>query len=188
MSSIYDMHIKSRDGKLIKLSDFKGKVLLIVNVAPDSWFVEQLKGLQELYERFKDQGLVIMGVFSDDFGHRDDYDPRLQHPTDHYVVDFILTEKVHVTDHEDHYEAHPLFKWINQEANDASITFGNVHSSFYKFLIGRRGQFIDWFVPITSPKSNRLIKAVQKALTEQLVINKGPTTSVILMWWVFLWV
>jgi glutathione peroxidase len=125
-----------------------------------------LKDLENLYERFKDQGLVIIGVFSDDFGHSDDYDPRIQHPTDHYAVDFILTEKVHVTDQDGEYQAHPLFKWINHEANRASFTYGNMHSSFYKFLIGKRGQFIDWYAPMTSPESGRVVKAVQRALAE----------------------
>jgi len=137
---------------------FQGKVVLLVNTASQCGFTPQYKGLQALWTAYRDKGLVILGVPSNDFGAQEPGTNTqvAQFCEVNYGVDFPLLEKSHVVGS----EAHPLFKW----ATEITGTIGSPHWNFHKFLIGRDGQLVDWFSSVTSPDAGRLRDAIDKAL------------------------
>lgn len=153
----YRFELPAEDGSTIKLADFAGKVVLVVNTAAQCFFASQYKELEELYQKYKEQGLVIIGVSSDDFGQEiEDVEARTCSIEGHITLTFIMADTVHVTGK----DAHPLFAWLNKKAG----AMGSVKWNFHKFLIGRDGEFIDWFAPNTGPHMKKVIKAIEKAL------------------------
>jgi glutathione peroxidase len=154
----YDFSFISIDGKPLPLSDYQGKVLLIVNTASYCGFTPQYKKLEELYQRFKNDGLIIIGVPSNDFGQ--------QEPggsteiscfiKDHYPVTFPITQKEIVKGK----NAHPFYVWVGKKAG----FIGKPQWNFHKYLIDRKGHFVDWFASTTSPLSTSVIAAIKKAL------------------------
>lgn len=164
-NTIYDFALPAIDGSLIKLADFKNKVILIVNTAAKCNFASQYRDLENIHESYKDKGLVVIGVSSDDFGQEiGDHAARACSIEDHVVTTFLMTDTVHVTDSKDGYEAIPLYKWLNAEGAKKNSMFGSVTWNFHKFLIGKDGQFIDYFAATTKPTSKKVIKAIEKAL------------------------
>jgi glutathione peroxidase len=166
-NTIYDFELPGLDdGTIIKLADFKNKVILIVNTAAKCGFAPQYKDLEKIHECYKDQGLVVIGVSSADFGQEvGDHVERACSIEDHVKTTFLMTDTVHVTDSKkDGYEAIPLYKWLNAEGAKKNSTFGSVTWNFHKFLIGKDGQFIDYFAATTKPTSKKVIKAIEKAL------------------------
>lgn len=166
--TIYDFELPAHDGSTIKLADYKGKVLLIVNTAAKCLFASQYKHLEELHECYKDKGLVVIGVSSDDFGQEiEDHTERTCSIGDRVKTTFLITDTVHVIDStKDGYEAIPLYKWLNEEGAKKSSMFGPVTWNFHKFLIGKDGRVIDYFAATTKPTSKKLIRTIQKALAE----------------------
>lgn len=155
--NVYDFELTREDGKCLKLADFKGKVLLIVNTAARCGFASQYKELEELYQKYKNQGLVIIGVSSNDFGQEiEDQEERTCSIEDHVVTTFLMADTVHVKGK----NADPLFVWLNKKGG----WFGSVKWNFHKFLIGKDGEYIDWYAPTTSPQKKKVIKAIEKAL------------------------
>ncbi|HLG86231.1 MAG TPA: glutathione peroxidase [Alphaproteobacteria bacterium] len=147
---------KSLEGKPLPLSAFKGKPLLIVNTASKCGFTPQYQGLEELWRATRDRGLVVLGVPCNDFGGQEPGSAQeiATFCEVRFGVDFPLTEKVHVKGD----EAHPLFRWLVAKGA------GRPRWNFYKYLIDRDGNFVDWFSSMTSPKSGRFQKAVEKLL------------------------
>ncbi len=154
----YAFSFKSLEGKPLRLADFAGKPLLIVNTASKCGFTPQYQGLEALWKAKRDKGLVVLGVPSNDFGKQEpgSADEIKSFCEVRYGVDFPLTEKVKVTGA----EAHPLFKWLGEQGG----FLAKPHWNFYKYLIGPDGKFVDWFSSITAPGSARLTKAVDRLL------------------------
>ena len=154
----YDLTLTSLQGTPLPLAEFKGQVVLVVNTASQCGFTGQYKGLQALYSQYKDQGLVVLGVPSNDFGNQEPGTAAdiAQFCELNYGVTFPLTEKQAVTGS----AVGPLFAWLRQQAG----ALGAPKWNFYKYLIGRDGQFIDWFASTTTPESEKIQKAVQAAL------------------------
>lgn len=152
----YAFSFKSLEGKPLPLSEFKGKPLLIVNTASKCGFTPQYKGLEELWRANRDRGLIVLGVPCNDFGGQEpgNAEEIASFCEMRFGVDFPLTEKVHVKGD----EAHPLFRWLVAKGA------GRPRWNFYKYLIGKDGRLVDWFSSVTSPKSGRLQKAVEKLL------------------------
>ncbi len=147
--------------KPLPLSDFKGKVLIIVNTASKCGFTPQYTALEKLYEQYKDKGLVILGVPSNDFaGQEPGTDEDIVSFCQiNYGVSFPMTSKEIVSGK----NAHPFFIWAKQK-----LGFGTAPKwNFHKYLINRKGELIDYFYTITSPDAPRFIKAIEKALAEQ---------------------
>ncbi len=157
-ASAYAFKFQSLEGKPLPLSDFAGRPMVIVNTASKCGFTPQYAGLEALWKANRDRGLVVLGVPCNDFGG--------QEPGSaveigafcekRFGVDFPLTEKVHVTGS----EAHPLFRWIAAKKG----FLARPHWNFYKYLIGRDGQLVDWFSSVTAPGSKRFSDAVEKLL------------------------
>lgn len=147
--------------KPLPLSDFKGKVLIIVNTASKCGFTPQYAALEKLYEQYKDKGLVILGVPSNDFaGQEPGTDEDIVSFCQiNYGVSFPMTSKEIVSGK----NAHPFFIWAKQKSGFGTAPKWN----FHKYLINRKGELIDYFYTITSPDAPRFIKAIEKALAEQ---------------------
>jgi glutathione peroxidase len=145
----------------LPLTAFKGKVLIIVNTASKCGFTPQYKSLEKLYEKYKDQGLVILGVPSNDFGHQE---PGAEQEIAHfcqlnYGVSFPMTAKEIVSGK----KAHPFYLWAKQKLGFTTAPKWN----FHKYIINRKGEIVDYFYSTTSPDSSRFQKAVEKTLNEK---------------------
>jgi glutathione peroxidase len=147
-------------GDDLPLAAYKGKVLLIVNTASKCGFTPQYEKLEALYNRFKDQGLVIVGVPSSDFGNQE---PGSNEEIAHfcqlnYGVTFPMTAKEHVSGD----EAHPFYTWAREQKG----FLGAPKWNFHKYLIDRHGHLVNYFHSMTAPDDPKLIKAIEKLLSE----------------------
>ncbi|MBI3832053.1 MAG: glutathione peroxidase [Planctomycetes bacterium] len=153
-----DFTLKANDGTDCALSQYKGKVILLVNVASKCGNTPQYKQLEELYEKYKDQGLVVIGVPCNDFGGQEpgsDLDVK-KFCTDNYKVTFLLLSKVKVQGA----EAAPLYKYLTE----SSPKPGKITWNFEKFLIGRNGQVANRFTPKTKPDDATVVKDIEAEL------------------------
>ncbi|RZK48392.1 MAG: glutathione peroxidase [Pedobacter sp.] len=159
--NIYPIQVSTLNGKTYDLSKYKGQVVLIVNIASGCGFTPQLTELEKLYQEFKDQGFVILGFPSNDFGN--------QEPLDNagiesfcqlnYGVNFPLHEKILVRGA----AAHPLFKFLSEKSLNGA--FNSIPRwNFHKYLINRQGEVVDYFYTFTKPDSSRIRKKVKKLL------------------------
>ena len=148
------------DAKPLPLAHFQGKVLLIVNTASKCGFTRQYQSLETLYKTYQDQGLVVIGVPCDDFGHQEPGNAQeiIAFCQKHYGVTFPMTQKVHVKGP----NAHPFYVWAKK-----TLGFGSGPKwNFHKYIVNRHGQLTDYFNTLTKPSSKRLIRVLEKALGE----------------------
>jgi glutathione peroxidase len=150
--SAYDFEATSIEGRATRLADQRGKVLLIVNTASACGFTPQFGGLQALWERYRDQGLVVLGFPSNEFGGQDPgSDGEIASFCQlNYDVSFPMMSKVKVNGA----DAHPLWKWLTAEAPGILGTKG-IKWNFTKFLVGRDGQVVKRYAPTDKPDSIR---------------------------------
>lgn len=154
LKSLYDIKINTLQGAPIKYEDFKGKHILVVNVASKCGFTPQYKQLQTLSETYPDT-LQVIGVPCNQFGGQKpgtaaDIESFCQM---NYGVDFLMTEKIDVKGK----NQHPLYEWlVNEEENGVSSS--TVKWNFQKYLIDPDGKLIDYFYSATSPTSNKITK------------------------------
>lgn len=157
----YGFEFVSIDGEPLPLSDYKGKVLMIVNTASKCGFTGQYTGLQELYDTKKEEGLVILGVPSNDFGGQEPgtEEEIKEFCQNTYAVTFPLTSKNIVSGD----EAHPFYKWARQQVGWPGAPKWN----FHKYIIGRDGKLVDYFSSMTAPDSANLGIKIDAALAAQ---------------------
>ncbi|MDR4314678.1 glutathione peroxidase [Niallia circulans] len=146
--SIYDFKVKTMDGKMQALSDFKGNIILIVNTASKCGFTPQFKELQELYQKFKEEGFVVLGFPSNQFMSQD---PGTNEEIKsfcemNYGVTFPMFAKIDVNGK----EADPLYQYLTKEA-PGTLGVKAIKWNFTKFLIDRNGNVVDRYAPSTSP-------------------------------------
>jgi glutathione peroxidase len=156
-----DFKMKRIDGQELDLSRFKGKVVLIVNVASECGYTPQYKGLQELYEKFGKDGLVVVGVPSNDFGKQEpgtDEEIRRFCATN-YKVTFPMTTKVVVKGA----DKVPLYKFLTAKETNPNHA-GEVGWNFEKFLINRKGEVVGRFKSAVDPASDEFVRAVKTEL------------------------
>ncbi|WP_207764278.1 glutathione peroxidase [Hanstruepera neustonica] len=152
--SIYDIEINSLEGNPINLSDFKGKYILFVNVASECGFTGQYADLQKLYDTYQDK-MMIIGVPCNQFGGQEPGTASQikSFCEKNYGVTFLMTEKVDVKGD----NQHPLYQWLtNKDLNGQSSS--SVKWNFQKYLIGKDGEFIDYYYSITKPMSSKITK------------------------------
>jgi glutathione peroxidase len=159
MTSIYDFKANQINGKPVKLSAYKGKVLLIVNTASQCGFTPQFAGLEALYEKYADQGLTVLGFPSNQFGAQD---PGTNEEigafcTTNYGVSFPMMEKIDVNGS----DAAPLYQWLTKE-KPGLLGFTAIKWNFTKFLIGRDGTVLKRYAPLDTPAS--LTRDIEAAL------------------------
>ena len=157
-ATAHDFSFPAIDGGTLALADYRGKVVLLVNTASQCGFTGQYEGLQALWTSYRDQGLVVLGVPSDDFGGQelDNAAAVKQFCEMTYGIDFPMTDIVRVKGP----QAHPYYKWIAEAHGGLAVPRWN----FHKHLIGADGALIDWFVSTTGPDSGKLKKAIEAAL------------------------
>jgi glutathione peroxidase len=140
------------------LSAYKGKVILIVNTASHCGFTPQFAGLESLYQKYKDRGLVVIGVPSNDFGKQEpgSGEEIEKFCTLNFGVTFPMTSKEVVSGD----KAHPFYIWARQELGFGSAPKWN----FHKYIIDRKGNVVDYFYSTTKPDSKKIIDAIEKLL------------------------
>lgn len=155
--TVHDIKINNIDGSPIDLSCYKGKYILFVNVASECGFTGQYEDLQRLYDIYK-QDLMVIGVPCNQFGQQES-GSHSQIETfckQNYGVTFLITEKIEVKGR----HQHPLYQWLtNKELNGVKNT--KVRWNFQKYIIGRNGEFIDYFFSMTRPMSSKITKLIQ---------------------------
>jgi glutathione peroxidase len=146
--SFFDFSAVANDGKVVPFDSFKGKVVLVVNTASKCGFTPQYKGLETLYEKYKDQGLVVVGFPCDQFGHQEPgNDAEIAEFCEvNFGVTFPLMSKIEVNGK----GTHPVFAFLKDKA---SGSLGEaIKWNFTKFLIRRDGVTISRFAPTTEPE------------------------------------
>ncbi len=144
---------------VINLSDYKGKTLVVINTASLCGFTYQYDGLQKLYDDYKDQGLVVLGVPSNDFGNQESgtNSEVKEFCESTFSITFPLTEKNVVKGK----DAHPFFKWSKKELG---FIGGVPRWNFHKIIIGKDGNAIAGYTALTRPSSKKFISEIEKAL------------------------
>ena len=159
-SSMYDFTLPSIDGDPMPLANFKGKVVLLVNVASKCGFTPQYKGLEALYEKYKDQGFVILGFPANNFGSQE---PGTNQEiktfcSTKYNVSFPMYAKVSVKGA----DQTPLYQYLTTKADPTHS--GDIKWNFTKFLVDRDGRVVQRFESAVTPDSPEVISAVEKEL------------------------
>ncbi len=159
MTTAYDFSATGIDGRPAPLSDHAGKVLLIVNVASKCGFTPQYAGLQQLWQDYRDRGLVVLGFPCDQFGHQEPGNEAeiRDFCSLTYDVDFPMFAKVDVNGD----GAHPLWTWLKEEKG-GFLGIDAIKWNFSKFLVGRDGRVLKRYAPNDTPESLR--KDIEAAL------------------------
>ena len=162
-TNIYDIAVKDIDGRDTTLAAYRGKVMLIVNVASRCGFTGQYDGLQKLYEQHKDSGFVILGFPANNFlGQEPGADPEIKKfCTLTYGVTFPMFAKISVKGD----DKHPLYKFLTEKATNPGFD-GEISWNFNKFLISKNGTVLARFGSRTKPESPEITEAIQKAIKE----------------------
>ncbi len=157
--SIQNIPLKDIEGKETSLKAYQGKVLLLVNVASECGSTPQYVGLQALYEKYKDKGLIVVGFPCNDFGAQEPGTNAeiKQFCTTKYKVTFPMFDKIHVKGP----EQHPLYAALT---GTSGAFPGNVKWNFGKFLIGRDGKALQRIEPGVEPTDAEVVKAIEAAL------------------------
>ncbi len=161
---IYDFTMTSIEGKPVPLSSYKGRVILIVNVASQCGFTPQYKGLEALYLRYKDRGFTILGFPANNFGHQEpgtDVEIKTFCSTN-YNITFDLFSKISVKGN----DQHPLYRFLTSAETDPKFS-GDVKWNFQKYLIDRKGNIVGRFASAVEPMSADVTTAIERALTEK---------------------
>ena len=159
MSTVYDFSATSISGKTIKLDQFKGKPLLIVNTASACGFTPQFAGLEDLHKTYGGKGLVVLGFPCNQFGAQDkgNNDEIAEFCQLNYGVSFAMMEKIEVNGS----RQHPLYQWLSAEA-PGLLGSKAIKWNFTKFLVGRDGQVIKRYAPTDKPEG--MAKDIDAAL------------------------
>jgi glutathione peroxidase len=149
VTTAYDFSAKTIDGVDQPLSEYKGKALLVVNVASKCGFTPQYTGLEALYRKFKDRGVEVLGFPCDQFGHQEPGDEAeiRNFCSLTYDVSFPLYAKIDVNGA----NAHPLYQWMKEEKGGI-LGWDAIKWNFTKFLIGRDGQVLKRYAPTDTPE------------------------------------
>ena len=153
--SFYDIKVKTIDGDDFDLSTFKGKKLLVVNVASKCGLTPQYKQLEELYKEYKTQNFEVLAFPSSDFANQEFNDSQkiLSFCKKNYGVTFPIFEKVSVKGKSKHF----IYQWLTEKNKNGKKNV-SVLWNFQKFTIDENGQWVDYFSPTTSPKSKKIVK------------------------------
>ena len=151
----YDFKFKDINGAELKLSQFKGKVLLITNVASRCGFTNQYKGLQSIWEEYKNKNFVVIGVSSNDFNQELKNKEEVKKFCEvNFGINFPMTDITSVKGS----DAHPFYQWV-KKTNRNSPKW-----NFYKILINKEGNVVETYSSLTKPESKKLKSAIEKLL------------------------
>ena len=155
--TFFDLQINNINGEIINLSDYKNKDVLLVNTASYCGFTKQYSDLQKLWDDYKKDGLVVIGVPSNSFNQEKKSDDEVKEFCEvNFSIDFPLTNIVDVKGK----NAHEIYKWAKKNYGNSAIPKWN----FYKILINRQGKIEDTFSSLTKPLSKKIINRIEKIL------------------------
>jgi len=153
----HDFTFENIEGGSLPLAQYAGRPVLLVNTASMCGFTPQYEAMQRVWEKYRDRGLVVLGVPSDDFGGQE-YDSTAeirQFCEITYGIDFPMTEKVKVKGR----DAHPFYQWVASQGGMKVPRW-----NFHKHVIDADGQLVDWFASTTAPDSRKVIAVIEKLL------------------------
>ena len=156
--SFFDFSINLIDGKKIELSKFKGKPILLVNVASNCGFTKQYSNLQELYDVYQSKGLIVLGVPSNQFGGQEPENEEVikDFCETNFNISFPMTSKYNVKGN----DAHPVYLWAKKTYGNSTVPKWN----FHKILINKDGKVQDTFASFTNPMSNKIRNQIERII------------------------
>jgi len=154
----FDLSIKGLNNETINLSDFKGKTILLVNVASKCGFTKQYTGLQTLYDNYKDKDFLVIGVPSNQFGGQEPGSNKeiKNFCETNFNITFPITDKVNVKGK----NAHIIYKWAKENYGNSTVPKWN----FHKILINKEGKIQDTFNSFITPLSDKITKQIEQVL------------------------
>ena len=154
---VYDFEFNGIDGNKIQLSNFKNKVLVLVNVASRCGYTPQYEGLQMVWSNYKNKNLVVIGVPTNNFKQEPGNNKEIKDFCEtNFGINFPMTEKISVIGK----DAHPFYKWAKKNHGIAAIPKWN----FHKIVIGKNGKVIDTFASFTKPTSDKFLNLIEKEI------------------------
>ena len=153
----FDHSIKSIDDKIINLNEYTNKAVLLVNVASYCGFTKQYDDLQKLWDKYKDKGLIVLGVPSNSFNQEKDKNDEVKKFCEvNFGINFPMTSILEVKGD----NAHEIYKWAKRNHEKSAVPKWN----FHKILIDKNGKIFDTYASFTKPMSKKIINAVEKIL------------------------
>tara|TARA_B100001057_G_scaffold387122_1_gene394232 strand:+ start:69 stop:605 length:537 start_codon:yes stop_codon:yes gene_type:complete len=153
----YDYKFKSINGGEINLSDYKEKVIVVVNVASRCGYTPQYEALQNLYDEYKNKDLIVIGVPTNNFKQEPGSNIQIKDFCEtNFGITFPMTEKINVIGP----NSHPFFKWARKDFGIGAIPKWN----FHKIIIGKNGKIEDTFASFTKPTSKKFIKSIKSLI------------------------
>ena len=154
----YDFQFRDLDGSTLNLSEYKGKIIVAVNVASQCGFTKQYEDMQNIWEKYQSKGLIMLGIPSNDFGKQE---PGSSKEIKNFCeakfgITFSMTEKVSVKGS----EAHPFYIWAKENHGKSAIPKWN----FHKIIIDRNGKIAETFSSITNPSSKKFIEVLDRLI------------------------
>ena len=154
----YDFQFKDLDGSTLSLSEYKGKIIVAVNVASQCGFTKQYEDMQNIWDKYQSKGIIMLGIPSNDFGGQE---PGNSTEIKNFCeakfgITFPMTEKVSVKGA----EAHPFYVWAKENHGKAAIPKWN----FHKIIIDKNGKIAETFSSITKPSSKKFIEVLDKLI------------------------
>ena len=155
---VYDFNFNDLDGSVLKLSEYKDKVIVVINVASQCGFTKQYEDMQKIWDKYQTKGVIMLGVPSNDFGSQE---PGSNKEIKNFCeakfgISFPMTEKVTVKGS----EAHPFYRWAKESYGKSAIPKWN----FHKIIIDKNGKISETFSSITNPSSKKFINAIEKLI------------------------
>jgi glutathione peroxidase len=157
-NTLFDLKINSINGDELRLSDFKGQTLLLVNVASNCGFTKQYNDLQKLYDNYREKGFVVIGIPSNQFGAQEpgNNSEIKDFCETNFNITFPMTSKYDVKGD----NAHPIYLWAKETYGNSTIPKWN----FHKILINKNGNVEDTYASFTSPMSKKIINKLEQIL------------------------
>ena len=150
----YDYEFNGIDGDLIKLSQYKGKIIVIVNVASRCGYTPQYEDLQTLWSKYKSKNLVVLGIPTNNFRQEPGNNKEIKDFCEtNFGINFPMTEKINVIGN----DSHPFYKWARKDYGIGAVPKWN----FHKIIIGKDGKVAETFSSITKPSSKKFIKVIE---------------------------
>ncbi len=153
----FDFKINSISGGIIDLSEFKGKLVLVVNTASYCGFTKQYEDMQKLWENYREKGLIVLGIPSNSFNQEKNNNNEVKEFCEiNFNINFPITEITNVKGD----DAHEIYKWAKDNYGKSAVPKWN----FYKILINKEGKVEDTYASLTSPTSKKVIKKIESLL------------------------
>jgi len=162
--SIYKFEVNSIKGEAVSLQQYAGKVLLIVNTASGCGFTPQFKDLETLYKKYQHLGFEILAFPSNDFGNQEQLEAAsiAEFCSINFQTTFPLFDKIHVKG----IDCHPLYKFLSNKSLNG-VTNMSPKWNFHKYLINKKGEYVDYYLTITDPNSKKITNKIEQLLAEK---------------------